>query len=576
MRFRHTRHLFLAITIAGLVCTAVASAAWLASGTGFAFTEASTVGAGNVPTASVSGQNVTVSWSATNFSGGGAVSGYTVKRYDQNDAQQTILSNCAGTVSGLSCTESSVPPGAWRYTITPKHSNWTGAESAKSATATVVPTCTSPGTQTVTANADTYLKEDVGPTNNFGTVTPVNVKSNPGQARRTLVRFPLPAVPSGCRLNAATLRLNASASPAGRTIHAYRAASSWVETTATWTNGPSTAGTPSSAASAVGWTQWNVASHVRTMYSGTNNGFLLVEASEGIDNALHSYSSREGANPPELVLDFGTSTAATVTSTAIMKSAGGTPGYIKAGGGYRVYANVSGSPLTSTANVDAITTGQTAVNLEEGSYSAGGVSYNYRSEMLTANAGLAAGAHSFTATADYSSLGGTVQALADATAPTAVNVDTTNKAGGIAGRPETGDTIYYDFSESVDPQSVLEGWTGGSTNVVVEVINNGLSDDTIYIRNASDTAPLPFGSVDTNGDPMTSTTKFGASGDPSTMVQSGTRITITLGTASGTGVRTDSKTTPMVWSPSDRISDLAGNPMSTATATETGALDIIF
>lgn len=575
MRVRHTRRILLATLVAALVCTAVASAAWLASGSGLAYSEANTAPAGNVPTASVSGQNVTVSWTASSFPGGGAVSGYVVKRYDQNDNAQTVLSNCTGTISGLTCTESSVPAGAWRYTITPKHSNWTGPESAKSATVTVVPTCSNPGTQTVTADADTYLKED-GATTNFGTSTFLDVKSDPVKGRRTLVHFPLPAVPTGCRLNSATLRLNASASAAGRTIHAYRAAASWTETTATYANGPSAAGDPSSAASAVGWTQWNVGSQVRTMYSGTNTGFRVVDAAEGLSNGLQTYSSREGANPPELVLDFGTSTAATVTSTTIMKSAGGTPGYIRAGGGYRVYANVSGGPLTTTANVNSITTGQTAVNLDEGSYSAGGASYNYRSDVLTADAGLTAGAKSYTVTADYSSLGGTVQALADSTAPTAVNVDTTNGIGGIAGRPEAGDTVYYDFSESIDPQTVLGGWTGSSTNVVVELFNNGAADDTIFIRTAADTAQLPFGSVDTNGDPVSSTTKFGVTGTPSTMVQSGTRITITLGTASGTGVRTDTKTVPMVWSPSNLITDLAGNAMSTATASESGALDVNF
>ncbi len=195
---------------------------------------------------------------------------------------------------------------------------------------------------------------------------------------------------------------------------------------------------------------------------------------------------------------------------------------------------------------------------------------------MTADSGLTAGAKSYTATADSSTLGGTVQVIADSTAPTAVTVDTTNKAGGIAGRPEIDDTVYYDFSESIDPQSVLDGWTGSSTPVVVQILNNGASDDTITIRNAGSSAELPFGSVDTNGDPVSATTTFGATGTASTMVQSGNRITITLGTASGTSVRTDTKTVPMVWSPTNLISDLAGNAMSTATASESGAADVIF
>ncbi len=124
-----------------LVCTGVAAAAWVASGTGFAYSEANTAPAGNVPTASVSDQNVTVSWSASSFPGGGAVSGYVVTRYNPSDQAQTVLSSCSGTISGLSCTENAVPAGTWRYTVTPKHSNWTGPESAKSTAVTVtVPT----------------------------------------------------------------------------------------------------------------------------------------------------------------------------------------------------------------------------------------------------------------------------------------------------------------------------------------------------------------------------------------------------------------------------------------------------
>ena len=157
-----------------------------------------------------------------------------------------------------------------------------------------------------------------------------------------------------------------------------------------------------------------------------------------------------------------------------------------------------------------------------------------------------------------------------------MNVDTTNKAGGIAGRPEAGDTVYYDFSESIDPQSVVDGWTGVSTNVVVQIFNDGANDDTITIRNAANTAQLPLGSVDTNGDSVGSTTTFGATGTASTMVQSGARITITLGTADAGTVKTDTKTVPMVWSPSGLTFDLAGNLTSSATATETGAVDVIF
>ena len=62
--------------------------------------------------------------------------------------------------------------------------------------------------------------------------------------------------------------------------------------------------------------------------------------------------------------------------------------------------------------------------------------------------------------------------VVDNTAPTASTVQTANKAGGIAGRPEIGDTITFTFSEPIDPKSVLSGWTGAATSAVVRIGDN--------------------------------------------------------------------------------------------------------
>ena len=58
-----------------------------------------------------------------------AVGGYLVKRYDsEHRLLQTILSACTGTITALSCVESSVPAGSWKYTVTPViGTNWVGA-----------------------------------------------------------------------------------------------------------------------------------------------------------------------------------------------------------------------------------------------------------------------------------------------------------------------------------------------------------------------------------------------------------------------------------------------------------------
>ena len=77
-----------------------------------------------------------------------------------------------------------------------------------------------------------------------------------------------------------------------------------------------------------------------------------------------------------------------VSSSVISKTTPYLPGFIRQGGTYHVYANVTdaGSGVaTVRANVSTVTTGQTAVALVAGTYSIGGVAYTYRSASLTAN-----------------------------------------------------------------------------------------------------------------------------------------------------------------------------------------------
>lgn len=115
-----------------------AVAGWSLTGAGSGAAKAKTLGSGNVPTASKSGHKVTVSWTASSYTNGGAPAGYLVKRYDASTGGvQTIGASCAGTITGLTCTENSVLSGSWKYTVTPTTANWRGLESAKSATVTV-------------------------------------------------------------------------------------------------------------------------------------------------------------------------------------------------------------------------------------------------------------------------------------------------------------------------------------------------------------------------------------------------------------------------------------------------------
>jgi hypothetical protein len=133
-----------------------AFAHWSAGGTGSGFAAAATMPAGQQPTATATGQNVTITWSQSTFLGAPlgsyAGGGYTVKRYAQGGSiTMTPSASCATTIGGagvtLQCVEAGVPYGSWQYTITPSlSSSFTGDTSSKSAAvvvATAAPTLVS-------------------------------------------------------------------------------------------------------------------------------------------------------------------------------------------------------------------------------------------------------------------------------------------------------------------------------------------------------------------------------------------------------------------------------------------------
>jgi hypothetical protein len=123
---------------AALLVVPTASAAWSRSSIGNGAARAKALGTGNIPTATVSGKKVILTWTASTFSNGGNVPGYVVRRYSASTGLlQTIGTNCTGTIAALTCTEHSVPAGGWKYTVTPAVANWRGGESAQSTTVTV-------------------------------------------------------------------------------------------------------------------------------------------------------------------------------------------------------------------------------------------------------------------------------------------------------------------------------------------------------------------------------------------------------------------------------------------------------
>ena len=102
---------------------------------------ATSVNPGSVPTSTGNaGRSVTLTWPAATLVTGQPVDGYIVTRYegDAPFAPQLIQAGCSGTITALTCTESAVPFGNWKYTVTPvKGDNWRGLESLKSGSVTI-------------------------------------------------------------------------------------------------------------------------------------------------------------------------------------------------------------------------------------------------------------------------------------------------------------------------------------------------------------------------------------------------------------------------------------------------------
>ncbi len=292
-------------------------------------------------------------------------------------------------------------------------------------------------------------------------------------------------------------------------------------------------------------------------------------------NPTNAFSARSDWSPP------------TANAAVIAKSAGGTAGYIREAGTYHVYASVTdaGNPAsgiaTVTADVGSITSGRTAAALTAGSYSIDGRTYNYRSTALTANTTLPAGNYSYTLSLTDTAGNGAAQSgfnvVVDNTAPSAADVQTTNVTGGTAGKAELGDGLVLTYSETIDPNSIIANWNGTTANIVIRITDGGLlGNDVLTIRNANNSTQLPLGSIDLGRiDYVLASRDFGATETPSDVTQSGSALTLKLGTPSGT-TGTALGTASMIWTPSASATDPAGNSTSTTARTETGTADLGF
>ena len=167
----------------------------------------------------------------------------------------------------------------------------------------------------VVADFDSWVAQAT-PGSNFGGDSVLKVKSLSGGNQRALVHFTLPAVPPGCRLESATLRLYASSATDGRTLEVLRIASEWSESEVTWANKPGTGGAAATTASGRDALEWDVLALARDMYSHGAHGFLVRDAVEDEAGEQSFHGSEKGEDrPPELVLIFDDPDAPPVPDT---------------------------------------------------------------------------------------------------------------------------------------------------------------------------------------------------------------------------------------------------------------------
>lgn len=494
------RRVALVVTIAALIATvpATAFAAWNGNGSGSSWSRAMAMPAGNTPSASPSGGNITLTWSASFLPDSTPVAGYRITRYAQGSATPvTPGGTCNGSVAALTCTDPSVPNGRWEYTVTPKQgSSWLGAESGRSAAISI-------GTSSFTLSSSTVAA--------------------------------LPAVLSG------SLTLFGS----GEHV-TFRLDDPSTGTALTGSTTPDPIPSNGSATVSV------------TIPNGTAQGVHNVYAVGDLGTVAGAAITVDTLGP-------------TVSAAAIVKAAGGSAGFLKQGGTYYVYANLADASgvASATANVTTVTTGTTAAPLTAGSYTAGGITYGWRSALLTASSPLAAGSKAFTITGTdalgHGATQGGFSVTIDNTGPTASDIQTTNVSGGTVGKAETGDTVTFTFSEPVDPTTILAGWNGSPISVTLRLNQQNGGGDRLQIADSSNTTLLPLGTTRLVLDYVAADMTFTGS----TMVLSGSAITVTLGAATG-ATQIATGTGSMIWGPDTAVTDRAGNACSNGNATESG------
>ncbi len=134
-----------------------------------------------------------------------------------------------------------------------------------------------------------------------------------------------------------------------------------------------------------------------------------------------------------------------------------------------------------------------------------------------------------------------------------------------------GDSLTYTFDEAVSPSSIVSGWNGSAMTVTVR-LNSAGSNDSMTLYDSANTNQLGIGTVLTGGSYIGGATCNYYRWSSSSMVMSGSTVTVTLGgtpTASGGCTLSAGGTNhDLSWTPVNTIKNPAGASLVVATVNE--------
>ena len=176
-------------------------------------------------------------------------------------------------------------------------------------------------TLTFVANADAYV-EELHPTANNGTTDFLQVESANNRNSESYIRFAVSGVTGS--VQSARLRVYSTVNSSTNGPALYITGNAWTEIGITWNNRPGRTGGVIDNKGAIDkntWVEYNVAPAVAG--NGTFNFVLVGDSSDEI-----RFSSREGSNPPQLIITFASPTPTATpsrTPTATAQSSTSTP-----------------------------------------------------------------------------------------------------------------------------------------------------------------------------------------------------------------------------------------------------------